>query len=239
MQPQDRDLLTSAASGDSVALRKLVEKNYGLVLSIVKRFLNRGVEKEDLIQIGSLGLIKAINNFNIEYDVMFSTYAVPMIAGEIKRFLRDDGPVKVSRSLKELYAKARGVQASLSSQLGREPGLSEVAEALKVSVEDLTLAMEAAGSPESFYTQCEGEDVYLLDKLTSDEKSEFEGVLDHMTVVSLLKSLNPEERTIITMRYLKNHTQSDVGKILGISQVQVSRKEKKALEKMRKISGDV
>ncbi len=238
MQQEDRELLTSAASGDQGALRKLVEKNYGLVLSIVKRFLNRGVERDDLIQIGSVGLIKAINNFNTEYDVMFSTYAVPMIAGEIKRYLRDDGPVKVSRSLKELYTKARGVQNSLTVQLGREPGLSEIAEALQVSVEDLTLAMEASESPESFYSKCDGEEVYLLDKLVSDETPEFEGILDRMTVGSMLKTLNKEEQLIITLRYLKGKTQGEIGKILGVSQVQVSRKEKKALEKMRSASGE-
>ena len=236
MQPQDRNLLISAAAGEEAALRELVEKNYGLVLSIVKRYVNRGVEQEDLIQIGSMGLIKAIKNFNTEYDVMFSTYAVPMIAGEIKRFLRDNGPLKVSRNLKELYIKAKGIQASLSAQLGREPGLSEVAEKLNVSVEDLALAMEASCQPESFYKQCEGEDVYLLDKLSSGKMSEFDDILDKMTVVSLLSNLEAEDRSIITMRYLKNKTQSDVGRILGISQVQVSRKEKKALEKMRKMA---
>ncbi|MBE7055866.1 MAG: SigB/SigF/SigG family RNA polymerase sigma factor [Ruminococcaceae bacterium] len=227
------DLLKLAASGDNVALEKLVEQNYGLVLSIVKRFSNRGVDREDLIQIGSIGLIKAIKNFNTDYDVMFSTYAVPMIAGEIKRFLRDDGPVKVSRSLKELYMKARAASVALSIKLGREPGLSEVAESLNVSVEDLTLAMEAQESPESFYSMCEGEEVYLLDKLSAEKESEFEGILDRMTVVSLLKCLDSEERNIITLRYLKNKTQSDVGRVMGISQVQVSRREKRALKKMR------
>lgn len=236
MEPQDRELLVSAAAGDNAALRKLVEKNFGLVHSIVNRFLNRGVEKEDLIQIGSMGLIKAIKNFNTEYDVMFSTYAVPMIAGEIKRYLRDDGPVKVSRSLKELYIKAKCVQTSLSVKLGREPGLCEVAGELCVSPEDLALAMEASSAPESFYRQCEGEDVYVLDKLADDKMSDFDGIINHLTVVSMLKTLEPEERSIITMRYLNNKTQSDVGKVLGISQVQVSRKEKKALEKMRKLS---
>ncbi len=236
MQPQDKKLLISAAEGDETALEKLVEKNFGLIHSIVRRYVNRGVDKEDLIQIGTVGLIKAIKNFNTEYDVMFSTYAVPMIAGEIKRFLRDDGPVKVSRSLKELYIKAKAVQSRLEQSTGREPGLSEIARELNVTVEDLALAMESSETPESFYRQCEGEDVYLLDKLSDGKMSDFDQILNKMTVVSLLESLSVEDRSIITMRYIKNKTQSDVGRILGISQVQVSRKEKKALEKMRKMA---
>ena len=234
MYPTDKELLVKAAAGDSISAQKLVENNYGLVLSIVKRFQNRGVEKEDLIQIGSIGLIKAIQNFNTEYGVMFSTYAVPMIAGEIKRFLRDDGPVKVSRSLKELNVKARAVQAELSLSLKREPTLAEIAKKLDVSVEDLTLAMEAAQSPESFYRQNDDEDAYLLDKLVGQQPSEFDGILDKLTVSSLMETLNNEEKTIIRMRYYGGKTQHQVGQVLGISQVQVSRKEKKALDKMRR-----
>ncbi len=237
MESRDRDLIISATAGDGNALKLLFEKNYGLVISIAKRYMNRGVDMEDLIQIGALGLIKAIKNFNIEYDVMFSTYAVPMIAGEIKRFLRDDGPVKVSRNLKELYIKARKLQYDLRIQTGREPSLSELADKLNVSKEDIALAMEASEYPESFYRRCEGEDVYLLDKLVSEKTSEYESILNEMTVVTLLDSLDSEERTIIKMRYIKNYTQKDVGIFLGISQVQVSRKEKKALEKMRRMSG--
>ena len=234
MVPMDKELLIKAAAGDCVSTQKLVEDNYGLVLSIVKRFQNRGAEKEDLIQIGSIGLIKAIQNFNTDYDVMFSTYAVPMIAGEIKRFLRDDGPVKVSRSLKELNAKARAVQTELNLSLNREPTLAEVAERLGVSVEDLTLAMEASRSPESFYRQSDDDDAYLLDRLVGQQPSEFDGVLDKMTVSSLLETLTEEEKTIIRMRYYGGKTQQQVGQVLGISQVQVSRKEKKALDKMRR-----
>ncbi len=234
MYPTDKELLVKAAAGDSTSAQKLVENNYGLVLSIVKRFQNRGVEKEDLVQIGSIGLIKAIQNFNTEYNVMFSTYAVPMIAGEIKRFLRDDGPVKVSRSLKELNAKARAAQSELTLSLKREPTLAEIAKRLDVSVEDLTLAMEATQSPESFYRQNDDEDAYLLDKLVGQQPSEFDGILDKMTVSALLETLSEEEKTIIRMRYYGGKTQQQVGQVLGISQVQVSRKEKKALDKMRR-----
>ncbi len=234
MYPTDKELLVKAAAGDSTSAQKLVENNYGLVLSIVKRFQNRGVEKEDLVQIGSIGLIKAIQNFNTEYNVMFSTYAVPMIAGEIKRFLRDDGPVKVSRSLKELNAKARAAQSELTLSLKREPTLAEIAKRLDVSVEDLTLAMEANQSPESFYRQNDDEDTYLLDRLVGQQPSEFDGILDKMTVSALLETLSEEEKTIIRMRYYGGKTQQQVGQVLGISQVQVSRKEKKALDKMRR-----
>ena len=234
MYPTDKELLVKAAAGDSTSAQKLVENNYGLVLSIVKRFQNRGVEKEDLVQIGSIGLLKAIQNFNTEYNVMFSTYAVPMIAGEIKRFLRDDGPVKVSRSLKELNAKARAAQSELTLSLKREPTLAEIAKRLDVSVEDLTLAMEATQSPESFYRQNDDEDAYLLDKLVGQQPSEFDGILDKMTVSALLETLSEEEKTIIRMRYYGGKTQQQVGQVLGISQVQVSRKEKKALDKMRR-----
>ena len=234
MYPTDKELLVKAAAGDSTSAQKLVENNYGLVLSIVKRFQNRGVEKEDLVQIGSIGLIKAIQNFNTEYNVMFSTYAVPMIAGEIKRFLRDDGPVKVSRSLKELNAKARAAQSELTLSLKREPTLAEIAKRLDVSVEDLTLAMEATQSPESFYRQNDDEDAYVLDKLVGQQPSEFDGILDKMTVSALLETLSEEEKTIIRMRYYGGKTQQQVGQVLGISQVQVSRKEKKALDKMRR-----
>ncbi len=234
MFPTDKELLMKAVAGDGASTQKLVEDNYGLVLSIVKRFQNRGVEREDLIQIGSIGLIKAIQNFNTDYDVMFSTYAVPMIAGEIKRFLRDDGPIKVSRSLKELNGKARAAQAALSLKLKREPSLTEIAQQLSVSVEDLTLAMEAVQSPESFYRKNDEEDAYLLDKLVGQEPSEYEGILDRMTVGALLEFLNEEEKTIIRMRYYGGKTQNQVGQVLGMSQVQVSRKEKKALDKMRR-----
>ena len=234
MFPTDKELLMKAVAGDGASTQKLVEDNYGLVLSIVKRFQNRGVEREHLIQIGSIGLIKAIQNFNTDYDVMFSTYAVPMIAGEIKRFLRDDGPIKVSRSLKELNGKARAAQAALSLKLKREPSLTEIAQQLSVSVEDLTLAMEAVQSPESFYRKNDEEDAYLLDKLVGQEPSEYEGILDRMTVGALLEFLNEEEKTIIRMRYYGGKTQNQVGQVLGMSQVQVSRKEKKALDKMRR-----
>ena len=234
MLPTEKELLMKAAAGDSFSAQKLVEDNYGLVLSIVRRFLNRGAEREDLIQIGSIGLLKAIRNFNTDYNVMFSTYAVPMIAGEIKRFLRDDGPVKVSRSLKELYAKAQAVRAELNLVLSREPTTTEIAGRLGVSAEDLTLAMEAARTPESFYSKKEGDDAYLLDKLVGQSPSEFDGVLDKMTVRSLLDALSDEERTVIRMRYYGGRTQQQVGEVLGISQVQVSRKEKKALDKMRR-----
>ena len=235
-----RELLEKAAAGDGIATSRIVEENFGLVLSIVKRFQNRGVEREDLIQIGSIGLVKAIRNFDIRYDVCFSTYAVPLIIGEIKRFLRDDGPVKVSRSLKELYNKARALQISMATESGREPQLSEIAAKLDVTVQDLALAFESGQTPESFYKTVGDSDsspVYLLDrlvgKLSGDPTEEYDNILNRMTVSSLIQGLSEEEQTIIRLRYFEECTQAQVGERLGISQVQVSRKEKRALHFMR------
>lgn len=235
-----RELLGKAAAGDNAATSRIVEENFGLVLSIVKRFQNRGVERDDLIQIGSIGLVKAIRNFDTDYDVCFSTYAVPLIIGEIKRFLRDDGPIKVSRSLKELYNKARILQITMASENGREPQLSEIAARLDVTPQDLALAFESGQAPESFYKTVGDSDsspVYLLDrlvgKLSGDLSEEYDDILNRMTITSLIQGLSEEEQEIIRLRYFEDCTQAQVGEKLGISQVQVSRKEKKALNYMR------
>ena len=212
-----------------------MEENTGLVWCIVKRFYNRGAEAEDLFQIGSIGLLKAIDKFDLSYDVKFSTYAVPMISGEIKRFLRDDGMIKVSRSLKELACKAFSCQEGLRRKLGREPLLAEIAAELKVDKEELAAAMEASAEVESLHKtiyQKDGHEISLMDKLEEQETGE-DKVVDHMLLSELLKALNGEERKLIYLRYFAGRTQSDVGKILGVSQVQVSRMEKKILGRLR------
>mgnify|MGYP000671155952 CR=1 FL=1 len=229
-------LIRRAHDGDKEAREQLVEENVGLIWCVVKRFHGRGVETEDLFQIGSIGLLKAIDKFDVSFDVKFSTYAVPMISGEIKRFLRDDGMIKVSRTLKELAYKSLQARERLSGLLGREPTVEELAEDLGVDKEELVQAMEAGNEVESLYRpihQKEGSEIRLLDKIEEKEKRE-DKILDHMVLKQLLETLNAEERQLIYLRYFADRTQSDVGKIMGISQVQVSRMEKRIMENLRR-----
>ena len=222
-------LIKSAHEGDKKARDTLIEENIGLVWSIVKRFQNRGVEMEDLFQIGSIGLIKAVDKFDLSYEVQFSTYAVPMITGEIKRFLRDDGILKVSRSLKEMAQKAYGVREALEKQKGREPTVSEIAEEMDVPVEELMLAMEAGAQVESLQQviyQGDGNDISLMDKL--EEK-----LLNRLFLEEILGELDGKERELIFKRYFLEKTQSAIAEEMGISQVQVSRMEKKIIKEMR------
>lgn len=228
-------LIQRSHNGDEEARAQLVEENTGLVWCIVKRFYNRGAEAEDLFQIGSIGLLKAIDKFDLSYDVKFSTYAVPMISGEIKRFLRDDGMIKVSRSLKELAHRAYSCEAVMREKLGRDPTVTELAEELGVETEELTMALEASGDIESLHKpiyQKEGQEIRLMDKLPQKEEGE-EKILDHMLLKQLLSYLDKEERQLIYLRYFADQTQSQVGKQMGISQVQVSRMEKKILKNLR------
>lgn len=228
-------LIQSAHEGDKSARDRLVSENMGLVWSIVRRFGGRGYDPEDLFQIGSIGLIKAIDKFDLSFDVKFSTYAVPMIAGEIKRFLRDDGMIKVSRVLKETAIKAKGVREALNLKLGREPTLNEIAGELGICVEELAAAMESGAEIESLQKtiyQGDGSSIHLMDKL--EEKSNpAEEVMNKMLLSRLLTELSPEERKIIIRRYYMEQTQTQIAKELGISQVQVSRMEKKILKSMR------
>lgn len=228
-------LIQKSHEGDEEAKAQLVAENVGLIWCIVKRFYNRGAEAEDLFQIGSIGLLKAIDKFDLSYDVKFSTYAVPMISGEIKRFLRDDGMIKVSRSLKELSYKAYCCQEEMQRNLGREPTLEEISEEIHVEKEELVMAMEASSEVESLQKtiyQKDGHEIQLMDKLEEQEERE-EKVLDQMLLGQLLRQLKKEERQLIYLRYFANKTQSEVGRALGISQVQVSRLEKKILARMR------
>ena len=228
-------LLGRVHQGDKEASDILVEKNMGLVHSIARRFQNRGVEMEDLVQIGSIGLLKAIDKFDLTYEVRCSTYAVPMITGEIKRFLRDDGMVKVSRSLKEEAARIYAVREVFMGEQGREPTLEELAEELQLTREEVILAMESAAQIESLQKtiyQSDGSDIALEDKLPF-EKNQQEEVLDRMLLEQMLGSLNTEERELIYLRFFKERTQSNIAKKMGMSQDQVSRMEKKILRRMR------
>ena len=229
-------LIRKSHEGDKEAREQIVKENVGLVWCVVRRFYGRGAEPEDLFQIGSIGLLKAIDKFDLSYDVKFSTYAVPMISGEIRRFLRDDGMIKVSRSLKELSYKILQERERMTRSLGREPDLQELSEQLGIDREEIVQAMESASEVESLYKpihQKEGSEIRLMDKLEEKEQRE-EKVLDKIVLQEVLETLEPEERQLIYLRYFANKTQSDVGKSMGISQVQVSRMEKKILQRMKK-----
>ena len=229
-------LIMMAKEGDKLAQGVLVENNIGLVWSIVRRFQNRGHETEDLFQIGCIGLIKAINKFDTTFEVKFSTYAVPMIIGEIKRFLRDDGIIKVSRSLKEVSNKARITKEVMSKELGREPTISEMAGRLDISTEELVMAVEAGYTPESLFNPVgEGDNstLMLIDKLNDDCNEDETDIIDKIALKQVLDTLKPREKQIIILRYFKEKTQVQIAKLLGISQVQVSRIEKKILEDLR------
>lgn len=232
------ELILRSQNGDETAKETLVTENTGLVWCVVKRFYGRGTEAEDLFQIGVIGLLKAIDKFDFSYDVRFSTYAVPMISGEIKRFLRDDGMIKVSRSLKELSYKSLQARERMTAEMGREPTIEELSEEMGIEKEELVQAMEAGGEVESLYRpihQNEGTEIRLLDKIEEKEKRE-EKILDRLVLKQLLETLDAQERQLIYLRYFADRTQSDVGRIMGISQVQVSRMEKRIIENLRKIS---
>lgn len=228
-------LIEKSHSGDESARAQLVEENTGLVWCVVRRFYGRGIDPEDLFQIGSIGLLKAIDKFDLTFDVRFSTYAVPMISGEIKRFLRDDGMIKVSRSLKELAYKAYSIKENMREKEGREPSIEELAEVMQTEKEMLVLALEAASEVESLHKtiyQGDGSEILLMDKIVEEEGRE-EQILNSLLLNQLLDGLQEGERRLIQLRYFQNKTQGEVGKILGMSQVQVSRMEKKILLELR------
>lgn len=221
--------------GDKEARDTLFSENMGLVYSVSRRFLGRGVEMEDLFQIGSIGLLKAVDNFNPEFDVKFSTYAVPMIIGEIKRFLRDDGMLKVSRSIKENQYKIYKVREEMEKRLGREPDMQELSAAIDMPVEELAMTMESAAEVESIYRtvyQGDGADLQLVDRLPENEDCH-EKLLNRIWVEEILEKLEGKERQLIGLRYFQDMTQTEVAKRMGVSQVQVSRMEKRILKKMR------
>lgn len=232
-------LIGRAHQGDKEARDTLFEENVGLVYSVARRFAGRGAEMEDLFQIGSIGLLKAVDKFDLSYDVKFSTYAVPMIAGEIKRFLRDDGILKVSRSLKENQYKVFKLREELEGTLGREPTLLELSREMDMPVEELVLTMESKAEVESLQKtiyQGEGTEISLMDKLPEKENQQ-EKLLNRIFLEEILGSLDTEERKLIYMRFFQDMTQTEIAGKLGVSQVQVSRMEKRILGKMRKMYG--
>lgn len=234
-------LIERAQAGEKEAREVLIEQNLGLVRHIVKRFTGRGYDAEDLFQIGVIGLIKSIDKFDTGYDVKFSTYAVPLITGEIKRFIRDDGMIKVSRTLKENGMKVKYAAERLGNKLNREPALFEVAEEAALSVEEVVLAMEANIQVESIYKsvyQNDGNEIFMVDQLADEKQDEQELVLNHLVVRQLIGGLSKKEQMLIKLRYYQDKTQTEVARVLGISQVQVSRMEKKILSGMREKIAD-
>lgn len=232
------ELIRQAKEGNKKAQEILVEENTGLIWSVVKRFQGRGYDKEDLFQIGSIGLLKCIDNFDLERKVKFSTYAVPLIMGEIKRFLRDDGLVKVSRSLKEASYKIKREKEHYEKLYNREPTLKEIAATLDMDESDILMAMESGQDVCSLHQviyQNEGDEIHLEDKL-EQQSDLIEQTVDNIYIQELLQKLNEQERKLIELRYFQNQTQAVIAGIMGISQVQVSRMEKKILEKLRKHS---
>jgi len=243
-------LIEQLQAGKTELRDVLVEKNLGLVQHIVKRYIGRGVDAEDLFQIGSIGLIKAIDKFDLSFDVKFSTYAVPLICGEIKRFLRDDGMVKVSRSLKENNLQIRRYIEIFAKKNGRDPTLREIENETGIAQEDILLAMESANEVESIYQsvyQSDGNELYLVDQIVAGgvrrgigqtcdvyEDTEKEEILNQILINDMMTILSEMERELIIMRYFQDKTQTEVAKACGISQVQVSRMEKRILLKLRK-----
>lgn len=230
-----KELILQAHKGDTYARDTLVLNNTGLVYSVARRFLGRGYDLEDLFQIGVIGLIKAIDKFQWEYDVKLSTYAVPMISGEIRRFLRDDGLVKISRSIKENAIKIKRAQDEYRKMYAQEATVEEIKKNTGLTEEDIVMALEADREVESINKsvfQKDGSEICLCDQLASRD-NEKDRLLDRMLLEKLLGELKPEERDIIELRYYKNLTQTQVAGILGTSQVQISRQEKRILMKMK------
>ena len=228
-------LVTKSQQGDKKARDTVFEENTGLIYSVAKRFVGRGVEMEDLIQIGSIGLLKAVDHFNASFEVKFSTYAVPMIAGEIKRYLRDDGILKVSRSLKENCVRIYSAREKLEKELGREPVMEEIAQSAQLSVDEVVMSLESGAEVESLHKiiyQGDGNDISLMDRLQEKENGQ-DAALNRIFLDEILKKLDARERQLIYMRYFKDMTQTEIAAEMGISQVQVSRMEKRILKQLK------
>ena len=233
---EKKDLLLKTKSGDMAAREKLISGNLRLVLSIIQRFAGRSESMDDLFQVGCVGLIKAVDNFNVDLDVQFSTYAVPMIIGEVRRYLRDNNVIRVSRSVRELAYRALRYREKIASDTGCEPTPRQIAEALGETESDVSSAMEAISDPISLYDPVYndgGDSVYVLDQL-KDENTLDEVWLENIALREALDKLSDREKTIVDMRYYKGKTQVEIAKEIGISQAQVSRLEKGAMNKIRK-----
>jgi len=230
------ELLRAAQEGDNRACEQVLEENNGLIWSVVRRYYGRGVEPDDLYQLGCLGFLKAVRGYDPAFGTQFSTYAVPKIAGEIRRFLRDDGTVKVSRALKERGIAVRATRARLSAQLGREPTLSELAEELGLEPEEVAAAETATDAVTSLQSET-GENGLTLEGLVGCAGME-EKVVERLTLRAALEQLPERERSVLLLRYYKCLTQVQTAKVLGVSQVQVSRLERRAVERLRRTMGE-
>ena len=227
--------IVEAQNGNEACMEKLIQENNGLIWSIVKRFSGRGYELEDLYQIGTIGFIKSIKRFDTSFDVRLSTYAVPYILGEIKRFIRDDGSVKVSISIKELVVKIKEIQERYIKEKGEEVSINQIAKELKTSKEEIALALDSLNPVVSIYESTSSKDedgLNIIDRIKS-QKDEAEEIANKITIRDMISSLDDRDKKIILLRYFKNNTQSQVAKIMGISQVQVSRIEKRILDSMK------
>lgn len=227
------ELIRRAQAGDKDAAERLISENSGLIWSVTRRFLGRGTEAEDLYQLGCVGFLKAVEGFDLEFGTQFSTYAVPKISGEIRRFLRDDGAVKVSRTLKEQAAAIKSARNDLTLRLGRDPTVREVSDATGLSAEEIAMAESATASVESIH-RTTGEDGFSLENILSDTQTE-EILVEHISLRQAIQHLTEREGMVIRLRYFHGLTQDRVAKVLGVSQVQVSRIEKKALGQLREL----
>ncbi len=240
---EKKELLIKSRNGDTTARQKLIDSNLRLVLSIIQRFSNRGENPDDLFQVGCVGLIKAVDNFNTDLDVKFSTYAVPMIIGEVRRYLRDNNMIRVSRSVRDLAYHALSAKEKLSKKMDRDPTIDEITDYLKkedieCNNEKVTAALESIVDPVSLYEpvyndQGSGDSLYVLDQI-SDKTSSDEIWLENIALSEAIKKLSDRERSIISMRFFEGKTQMEIAEEIGISQAQVSRVEKGAIEQMRK-----
>lgn len=227
------ELIAQSQSGDRSATEKLVEENSGLIWSVARRFMGRGAEPDDLYQLGCLGFLKAVEGFDLEYGTQFSTYAVPKIAGEIRRFLRDDGAVKVSRSLKEQAATIKSTRSRLSAAMGREPTVQEISRQTGFSPEEIALAETATAATESIQRET-GEEGFSLENVLTDTESE-ERMVEKIALRQAIEALPEREKMVVKLRYFHSLTQQRVAKVMDVSQVQVSRIEKKALAMLREL----
>lgn len=233
-EKEKMELLKKAQAGDVKARNDLIEGNLRLVLSVVQRFSNRGENMDDLFQVGVIGLIKAIDNFNTSLDVRFSTYAVPMCIGEIRRYLRDDNPVRVSRSMRDTAYKAMQVKEQLINKYGKEPTIEQIAEKLDMKKSEIVLALEAIVDPVSLYEPVYndgGDTIFVMDQV-GDSSSDKDWI-DEISIKDEIKKLDPRERNIMYLRFMQGKTQMEVAKEVGISQAQVSRLEKNALKRIK------
>lgn len=232
---KNQELLKKASQGDESATEELMRINFGLVRSIVQRFRDRGVEYEDLMQIGSIGMLKAIRSFDPSKGTVFSTYAVPLIIGEIRRFIRDDGLIKVSRIYKQQGATLMREREKYISENGAEPKIEELAKRCGMSVEDAAVAIDASSAVASLSASINGDDeTYTLESTLSSEKNEIDGKIEHIALSQAISSLPPLWRKIVTLRYLREYSQQKTAEMLGLTQVKVSREEKKIFDVLRK-----